>query len=159
MHGNDRVNQFHRTSLGWKPGIEMSRANLFKPRIVTAQERCDEIQAEARLKPGDRIRRGALALVLPLEPSPDLTDRRLAEEIDYARRLLQAVGECLACDALVLARHATTLQSFDIVGQALGHLATVVGAADREEAIDRIGMEDLRTRIRRRSLRDGAFSA
>lgn len=38
--------------------------------------------------------------------------------------------------------------------QSLGHLASVVGAADREEAIDRIGVADLRTRIRRKSLAD-----
>lgn len=132
--------------------MSQSGVSLFKPRIVTAQERCDEIQAQARLKPGDRIRRGALAPILPLEPSPQLTDRRLAEEIDYARRLLQAMGERLASDATVLARHSGVLQSFDTVGQSLGYLAGVVGAADREQAIDRIGMEDLRSRIRRKSL-------
>lgn len=121
---------------------------------AAAQARCDDIQAEARRAPGDRIRRGGLAPIAPLEPSADLLDRRLAQEIDYARRLLQAMGERLAGDGTVLARHATTLQAFDVVGQTLGYLSDVVGAADRDAAVDRIGMEDLRSRIRRRSLRE-----
>jgi len=76
----------------------------------------------------------------------------LAEEIDYTKRVLEAMGERLANDSLVIARHPNTLQSFDVVCQMLGHLGAVVGAADRQDAIDRIGMEDLRTRIRRKSL-------
>lgn len=130
---------------------------LFKPRQVTDQERCDQIQADARRQPGDRIRRGTLSAP-PLQASPELIDRRLAEEIDYCRRVLVAVGERLVADNLVIARHASTLQSFDVIAQMLGHLGTVVGAADREDAVDRIGMEDLRTRIRRRSLADGDFA-
>lgn len=119
---------------------------------VAAQARCDDIQAAARLAPGDRIRRGSLAPNVPITPSTDLLDRRLAEEIDYARRLLQAMGERLASDGTVLARHASTLQAFDVIGQTLGYLSGVVGAADRNQAIDQIGMEDLRSRIRRKSL-------
>ncbi len=136
----------------------MATVNLFKPRPisdhpVTDQERCDEIQAEARLRPGDRIRRGTLSPAPP-RPSTVLIDRRLAEEIDYCRRVLVAVGERLAADNLVIARHSATLQSFDVIAQMLGHLGSVVGAADRDDAVDRIGMEDLRSRIRRRSLAD-----
>lgn len=104
-------------------------------------------------QPGDRIRRGTLS-----EPPPalsaDIVERRLAEEIDYARRLLVAMGERLANDPTVIARHASTLQGFDVVAQMLGHLGGVVGAEDREAAIDRIGMADLRGRIRRRAIAD-----
>lgn len=123
----------------------------------TAQARCDDVQAAARL-PGDRIRRGSLTPIASITPSTDLLDRRLAEEIDYARRLLQAMGERLAGDATVLARHTSTLQAFDVIGQMLGYLSGVVGAADRDQAIDAIGMEDLRSRIRRRSLADEALT-
>lgn len=116
-----------------------------------AQERCDEIQSSIRLAPGDRIRRQALSPP-PLPPSSSLIERRLAEEIDYARRMLQAMGERLANDPLVIARHPETLQGFDVVGQTLGHLGVVVGTSDRREAVERIGMADLRSRIQRRSL-------
>lgn len=125
---------------------------------TAAQARCDGIQAQARLAPGDRIRRGSPTPTAPIVPSTDLLDRRLAEEIDYARRLLQALGERLASDGTVLARHASTLQAFDVIGQTLGYLSGVVGAANRDQAIDGIGMEDLRSRIRRRSLTDGSFT-
>lgn len=116
-----------------------------------AQQRCDEMQAVARAGKGDRIRRGVLAPV-PLVPSDDMVDRRLAEEIDYAKRLLAAMGERLAGDPLMLSRHGGTLQGFDIVEQMLGHLASVAGVADRRAAIDRIGMEELRTRMKRKGL-------
>lgn len=123
-------------------------------RLVASQDRSEE--SETRGKPGDRIRRGTLSEP-PLAASDDLVDRRLAEEIDYARRLLLARGERLVSDATVVARHSSMPQSFDVVAQMLGHLGSVVGAADREAAIDRIGMADLRGRIRRRSLTDEAL--
>jgi hypothetical protein len=41
------------------------------------------------------------------------------------------------------------MQSFDIIGQLLGHLAKVMGADDKLEAIDRIGMQELRSRLKR----------
>lgn len=104
-------------------------------------------------QPGDRIRRGTLSEP-PLAASADIVERRLAEEIDYARRLLVSMGERLANDATVIARHASTLQGFDVVAQMLGHLGSVVGAEDRGAAIDRIGMADLRGRIRRRAIVD-----
>lgn len=112
-----------------------------------------QIQPGPQSQPGDRIRRGTLS-----EPPPalsaDVVERRLAEEIDYARRLLVAMGERLANDPTVIARHGATLQGFDVVAQMLGHLGGVVGAEDRDAAIDRIGMADLRGRIRRRSIVD-----
>lgn len=131
----------------WGRGSGMPADRL---RLVTSQDRCDAAQEEARTRPGDRIRRPLSEP--PLAPSPDLTERRLAEEIDYARRLIVDMGERLSNDATVIARHGTTLQGFDVVAQMLGHLGKVVGAADRPVAIDRIGMADLRGRITRRSL-------
>lgn len=127
-------------------------------RSLTAQERCDAMQAEVRGAPGDRIRRGPPGPP-PLALSSELLDRRIAEEIDYAKRLLEAMGDQLVGDALVLARHGTTLQGFDKLAQTLGHLATVVGAADRAAAVDRIGAADLRGRIQRQTLRATSFVA
>lgn len=117
-------------------------------RLVASQEPDD-----ARAKPGDRIRRATLSEP-PLAPTADLVERRLAEEIDYARRLLVDMGERLCTDPTVIARHGATMQGFDVVAQMLGHLGSVVGAADRRAAIDRIGMADLRGRIDRRAIGD-----
>jgi hypothetical protein len=113
------------------------------------QSECDAIVAAAR-------ENGARPSILrdftpppPLLPTEDIVETRLAEEIEYARRLLDAVSDRLIADPFILARHETTLQSFDIVGQLLGHLAKVTGSKDKAEAIDRIGMQELRARLLR----------
>jgi hypothetical protein len=126
----------------WQPAPNTARAGN--------QAECDAIAAAAR---ADRARpsilREGAAPPPPLEPTQDLTEERLAEEIDYARRLLEAIGDRLIADPIILNRHQTTLQSFDILGQLLGHLAKVAGSADKQEAINRIGMHELRARMNR----------
>jgi hypothetical protein len=86
---------------------------------------------------------------------PDVTDDelrlRLAEELDYARRMLDAMGDDLSNDAAVVVRHATALQGVDIVGQMLGHIASVIRCSDPEAAVERIGMCELKARLKRRS--------
>ena len=78
---------------------------------------------------------------------PTQLDRLLAEELDHARRMLEAMGDELALDHQVVTEHAIALQAVDIVGQMLGHIANVVRAEDRGEAIERIGMCDLKAKL------------
>lgn len=116
---------------------------------ASSQAECDAIIAAAR---SDTKRPSILRDVTPpppLEPTDDLIEARLAEEIEYARRLLDAISDRLITDPIILNRHQCTLQSFDIVGQLLGHLAKVTGSRDKEEAINRIGMQELRARLLR----------
>jgi hypothetical protein len=116
---------------------------------ASSQAECDAIVAAAK---GNAARPSILRDFTPpppLQPTDDLIETRLAEEIEYARRLLDAVSDRLIADPMILARHETTLQSFDIVGQLLGHLAKVTGSKDKAEAIDRIGMQELRARLMR----------
>ena len=123
-----------------------------QPERALTQAECDAIQAEARRQAASSDRPTILREVSrpkPLEPTEDLVESRLAEEIEYAQRLLDAVGDRFICDPLILQRHQTTMQSFDIIGQLLGHLAKVVGSKDKNEAIDRIGMQELRARLKR----------
>ena len=79
----------------------------------------------------------------------DVTDleRRLADELDQARRMLVEMGDELAMNDEVVAEHGVALQAVDIVGQMLGHIATVVRAADRDAAVERIGMCELKARL------------
>ena len=77
---------------------------------------------------------------------------RLAEELAYARRMLDAMGDALAADAALLARHGVALQSVDICGQILGHVADVIRSSDPHGAVDRIGMCELKARLKRQSL-------
>lgn len=115
------------------------------------QSRIDAIVASARAQDPVPEKRPLFreAPRTSLAPSDQAIDRRLEEELAFVRRSLDAMGERLADDPILLTRYQTLLQSFDLLGQTLGHLATVVGAADRAEAVERIGMVELRARLQR----------
>ena len=120
-----------------------------------AQARCDSIQVEFRAEqsqaPAERpsIRREAPPLDPALVPSDDVLRQRLAEELDYARRLLDQMGDQLTADNHVVMRHSVALQSIDIIGQMLGHIAAVTRSSAPERAAERIGMCELRARLTR----------
>jgi hypothetical protein len=84
---------------------------------------------------------------------PELTDDplclRLAEELDYARRMLDATGDRLSSDSIAVARHGLALQSLDIVGQMLTHIANVIRSSDPDTAVNEIGLGDLKARLTR----------
>ena len=58
-----------------------------------------------------------------------------------------AMGDELSSDMGVVMRHAVALQTVDIVGQMLGHIANVVRADNPRQAIDRIGMCELKAKL------------
>ena len=82
-----------------------------------------------------------------LAPTGDELRLRLAEELDYARRMLNAMGDELSADMSVVMRHAVALQAVDIVGQMLGHIANVTRSAAPERAVEKIGMCELKARL------------
>ena len=121
--------------------------------MVRAQDRCDAIQAEFRAKPQrPSIRRDAPPLAPALTPTDDALMLRLAEELDYARRMLDSMGDELCSDPNLVMRHAASLQSVDIIGQILGHVASVVRSSDPGGAVERIGMCELKGRLKRTSI-------
>lgn len=120
-----------------------------------AQAICDQVQAEFRAEQesGERrsIRRQDAPPIDPaLVPTDDELRVRLAEELDYARRMLDAMGDELSADMGVVMRHAVSLQTIDIVGQMLGHIAAVTRSSSPERAVERIGMCELKARLTRR---------
>jgi hypothetical protein len=118
-----------------------------------AQARCDEIQAEYRAQQQRRsIRRDPPPTPKALVPCDDVLNVRLAEELDYARRMLDLMGDALTADPSVLVRHGVALQSVDIIGQIMGHIAAVIRSSDPAGAVDRIGMADLKSRLTRQSI-------
>lgn len=122
-----------------------------------AQVRCDTIQAEFRAEQSSAsarpsIRREAPPLDPALVQTDDVLRQRLAEELDYARRLLDNMGDDLTSDNHVVMRHSVALQSIDIIGQMLGHIAAVTRSSAPERAADRIGMSELRARLTRNQL-------
>ena len=118
------------------------------------QRRVDAIQAEAR---ADAAAGRAMRAPASPEPpsaaaaSPDL-DSRLADELGYVQRLLEALGDELISDLFLVQRHSQSLQKLDLVGQVLGHVAAILRAQDKAEMVERIGMEDLRARLKRKPI-------
>ena len=119
-------------------------------RATAAQDRCDAIQAAFRAS-GERpsIRRDAPPLPPPIEPTGDQLMLRLAEELDYAARMLDSMGDALCADMTVVMRHPVAVQSVDVIGQMLGQIAAVVRAGDQAAAVERIGISDLKARLTR----------
>ena len=74
-------------------------------------------------------------------------DHLLAAELDHARDMLVMMGDELAMTPEIVAEHGLALQAVDIVGQMLGHIANVVRSENRDEAIERIGMCDLKSKL------------
>ena len=97
------------------------------------------------------LRRDAPPLPPALVPTDDQLRQRLAEELEYARRLFDIMGDELCGDPAIVVRHASALQAVDIVGQMLGHIANVVRCSEPEAAVERIGMSELKARLMRRS--------
>ena len=102
--------------------------------------------------PGSTVRRDSVPLAGTIEPTDDPLRLRLAEELDYARRMINALGDTLAADNMVVVRHGAVMQSLDIVGQMIGHVSNVVRAEEPDEVVQSIGMSELKARLLRRSL-------
>jgi hypothetical protein len=105
----------------------------------------EEAPAEERLP----VRRDFQPRSDATEETADLLHLRLGEELEYARRMLDAIGDELSADPIAVSRHGVVLQSLDIVGQMLGHIANVIRSADPESAVEQIGMGDLKARLTR----------
>lgn len=114
------------------------------------QRRVDAYQAEARAGP-----------IPPPPPASDLAfteearlhlRARLADELAYVRRLLDSMGDELVTEPIIVAHHSRTLQSIDLASQILAHLSNVLVDDNPVAAVERIGMEDLRARLKRKPL-------
>lgn len=124
--------------------------------LQSAQARVDAIQTEHRAEGAPRsIRREPPPLPAALVPTDDQLKVRLAEELEYAQRMLDAMGDELSADMGVVMRHSVALQSIDIVGQMIGHIAAVTRSSDPIGAVQRIGMGDLKARLTRYTVDKG----
>ncbi len=137
-----------------------------RPYLATAkatgdhQREIDAAQARVRaeIAAGHREFFRPAQTALP-KASEDPLDQRIAEELDYVVRQLDQLGNMLASDPILLHRHAAQLQSIDLIQQVLGHLGRIVVSADKEAAVERVTLTELKGRLKRaplRSLTDGS---
>lgn len=113
------------------------------------QARVDAIQTAVRsgaALPPEAPAAGSKAL------APEEIDGRVAEEIVHVRRLLEALGEELVDDPLVVQRHMQALQNLDRASQILEHLGDILTASDRVAAASAVKMQELRTRLLRKPI-------
>lgn len=82
-----------------------------------------------------------------MDRAPTPLDHLLAAELDHARDMLVMMGDELAMSPEIVAEYGMALQAVDIVGQMIGHIANVVRAEDRQGAIDKIGMCELKAKL------------
>jgi hypothetical protein len=117
---------------------------------ISRQLEIDQIQSQAR-RDGvyDLLFKPKPESNVPLVKTANQLEIRLSEELDYIRHVLDGVGNNLANDPEVLQRHAVTLQSFDLIGQMIGHVSSIIAAANRSEAVDRVGIEEMKKRLER----------
>jgi hypothetical protein len=87
----------------------------------------------------------------PKEKPQNLTGR-IAEELAFVARKLEALGDELCDDPAIVARHATKLQDIDLTTQVLGHLSRLLTSAEPGQLLGTIGMDDLRRRLERTNL-------
>jgi hypothetical protein len=121
------------------------KIRVAEPGGLRDQKRVDLLQAAARAGPPPSPARATDSDPVARER----LDGKLADELAYVQRLLESLGDELVAEPLFVQRHASTLQGLDIAGQILAHVASIIVADDREQAIERIGMEDLRARLKR----------
>jgi hypothetical protein len=112
------------------------------------------IRADFTAEPTPRrsIRRDPPPLPKAMTFTDDQLRLRLAEELEYARRMLTAMGDELPSDGLMVSRHLAELQTVDIVSQMLGHIAAAIRASDPHAAVEAIGMSALRARLMHRTI-------
>ena len=122
------------------------RAIMIQGDSVRAAWGIDDEQEPAERKP---LRRDPPPSPPAIAVSDDPLDLRIGEELDYARRMLNLLGDELAANPAIVMRHGRALQSIDIVGQMLNHLANVIRSSDPRSAVDRIGMVELKARLKR----------
>lgn len=121
-----------------------STYGLHRPLVI------DESDAPPARRPLRRDPPTAPPAIIPA--TDDRLHLHLAEEIDFVRRQIEALGNEISGDSLVVMRHMVSLQVFDRVAQVLGHLAAVTRSSNPAATVDAIGMTELKARLQRRAL-------
>lgn len=137
----------------WIAGKRLPEADA----SLTGQGRVDAVQAAIRagrsLDSLEEARQWSAAPALsPLPSSRDAMPGRIGEEVAAIQRLIEAVGDSLSDDPLMLARHANHLQSLQSASEVLNQLARVLQASNVEAAVESVTLQALRARLLRKPM-------
>ena len=117
------------------------------------QRRIDEIQAAIRAETAPSPTRNLFKPAPKRSPpSTDPLDHHLSEELECIRRHLEQLGGVLAGNPLLVQRHATQLQSIDLINQVLGHISGIIASEARALAVEQVTLRELRSRLQRKPL-------
>jgi hypothetical protein len=132
--------------------LQLISSDDHRPATPAHQRAVDEMQAAIRAE--GRTARPPLFKPAPPrpEPSANLLDHRVAEELEAISRRLELLGATLANDPILLHRHGAQLQSIDLIKQMLCHLSQVVAADEKEKAVALITLSELKARLLRKPL-------
>lgn len=85
------------------------------------------------------------------DPAADHPMReRLAEELRFSQRRIATALDAIANYPPAVMKLHDALQELEVTAQALGHVASLLEADDAEQALARIGMDELKRRLNRR---------
>ena len=106
------------------------------------QKRVDRLLARARA--------GSPASPAPAQQlDANVLRSRLGEEVGFAERLFEAIGETLADDPHVVAAFSNQLQSFELGCKILQNVAHLLSCERPEEAVEHIGLHEMKARLLR----------
>ena len=108
------------------------------------QSRVDLVQAAIR---GGAIFSAETQAPAPKPAAAPPVEQAVAAELERVKRMLDTVSDQLTDDMDVLMRHELAMQNFDIAAQIVAELATVMAAEDREAAVGKVQMHELRSRL------------
>lgn len=119
--------------------------------VPAHQARIDAIVAAARAASHVPPQRCAASFAQPVltDRSPQIVDQRLEEELATISRQVDAIGDRLSDDPILLNRYPALLQALDNAAQSLAHLAVIAGAEDRYGAAATVPVGELRARLLR----------
>lgn len=118
--------------------IAAARAGAFGS---VGQRRVDAIQQAVRSGAGP-VAPASVASIVPVDLQP-----RVAAELTELKRIVEALGDELIADPVVVMNHSGALQSLDLISQSLAALASVITADDLPRALAAIGVSELRDRL------------
>jgi hypothetical protein len=84
--------------------------------------------------------------------SEEIVDERLGEELETFHRWIANIAGSLAVDPIIRNRYAFELKNLERVSSEIGQVGSIVAAADKAQAIERLTAPELKARLQRKAI-------